>query len=93
MSDLAARLRLVVEANHGSVISDHGNIWRVEVPADVAPGLAGVLAGFRAQFVGQTTRDAPRRVTNWQTGEVIVCHGDNVTTAYLAYEVDLAPLV
>ncbi len=42
-------------------------------------GLAGIwgMGGFSAQFVGQTTRDAPRRVRNSQTEAIIFCEGDS----------------
>ncbi|MGJ4928601.1 hypothetical protein ACQR1I_14250 [Bradyrhizobium sp. HKCCYLS2038] len=93
MSDRLSRARQIAEGNHGRVVAEDGDAVVVEVPADVAPGLAGIWGqgGFSAQFIGQTTRDAPRRVTNWQTGAVIVCEGDLVTTSFYRYRIGLRP--
>jgi hypothetical protein len=95
MTDLAARAECVaqiVSAVHGRVIGRAGKIMTVEIPADMMSSAGTLLgmSGFSATIGRQSTRLAPRRVTN-AAGNVIVCDGDLVTQAYFSYDVHLAP--
>ena len=89
--DRADRVRTVTESNHGRVVSREGDAMMIEVPADIAPAL-GRLWGegrYALQFTGQITRLAPRRVADI-SGQVIVCDGDMVTTAFYRYRAVLS---
>ncbi len=93
MNDLdvrADRVRSIVEGNFGKIIKRVDNIMEIELPADIAIGLAAVwgMAGFIPAYKGQTTESAPRRVTD-MNGDVIVCENDPVRTAYYRYWIDL----
>jgi hypothetical protein len=95
MSDLEARadrVRAVTEANFGKVISRDGDVMTIEVPADIAPGLATIwgMGRFVAIFIGQTTRPAPRRIITMQD-RVVACDDLPVTTAFYRYRIDLEP--
>jgi hypothetical protein len=92
-TDLAARadrVKAIAEWVHGKVIDRAGTIMTVEIPADVAPGLAGIwgTGGFNPIFRSQDTHLAPRRIVNMR-GHTVVCENDMVTTAYYRYEIDL----
>jgi hypothetical protein len=95
MTDLEARadrVRAVVQGHHGKVIRRIGDTIEIEVPADIAIGLSSLWGegGFLAIYQGQSVRLAPRRVTDMQWN-IVVCHGDLVTTPFYRYHIDLVP--
>ena len=92
LKDRADRVKAIVERNFGRILSRDGDVMRIETPADLAPGLAGTfgLGGFVPIFMGQSIRQAPRRVTDMQ-GNTIVCDNDMLTTAFYRYDIDLRP--
>jgi hypothetical protein len=87
----AERLRAVVEGAHGRVVSRKRATVTFELPADVSGGTLGMLtmSGLRPVHIGQTTRFAPRRIISPSGDPMIVCHGDDVTTAFYCYSVNL----
>ena len=86
----AERVRAIVEANAGTVIKRVVDIMEIEVPADIASGLASIWGedGFSIIFVGQRTRLSHCRVID-MNGHTIVRHR-MVTTAFHIYTIDLA---
>ncbi|MGJ4888993.1 hypothetical protein ACQR1Y_12405 [Bradyrhizobium sp. HKCCYLRH3099] len=86
----AEQVRRIAELAHGRVVARNDDVMTIEVPADVSIGLHRLWGqgGFAVQFRGQTTRAAPRRVTN-TNGQTIVCEGDLVTTAFYTLDVQL----
>jgi hypothetical protein len=94
LTDRADRVRAVVEGNHGKVIDCTDDVMTVEIPADIAPGMAAIwgLGGFVPAFTGQTARLAPRRVLDMNSN-TIVCDGDLVTTAFYIFDINLQPRV
>jgi hypothetical protein len=66
LSARAARVRAIVEAVGGKVIKRTHNNMMIEIPADIAVGLAAIWGegGFSAIYSGQTTGLVPRRVVN-----------------------------
>jgi hypothetical protein len=93
MTDLdarAERVRAIAEGNSGTVIKRGGDIMEIEVPADIASGLASILGedGISIIFVGQRKRLSHCRVID-MNGHTIVRH-QMVTTAFYRYEIDLS---
>jgi 1-deoxy-D-xylulose 5-phosphate reductoisomerase len=82
--------RAVLGRNHGRVVTREGDVMTIEVPADVAIGLAAIWgeAGINPVFIGCDTRQAERRVFDAK-GHTIVCGGDMVTTTMNKYRVYL----
>jgi hypothetical protein len=88
----AERVRAVVEGAHGRVTAQRRNHMEFELPADVSGSTLPMLtmSGLRPVHRDQTTRLAPRRVTDLQ-GSIVLCDNDLVTTAFYRYSVDLRP--
>ena len=72
------------------MIKREGNIMEIEVPADIASGLATIWGedGFSSIFVGQRTRLSHCRVID-MNGHTIVRHR-MVTTAFSLYTINHA---
>lgn len=85
----AERIRQIVEGNFGRA-KRVGNVMEIAVPADIMPGLVSLLGRFQPIFRGQSSEQAPARVTNAQ-GVMIELPGNTVTTSYVHYSIDLAP--
>ena len=85
-----ARVVAIVEANHGRLIAREGDTVEIEVPADVAIGLAAIWgrAGINPVFIGCDMRQSERRVLD-HDARTVVCHGDMVTTSFNRYRVYL----
>jgi hypothetical protein len=86
----AERVEAVTRLSGGKVISRDGDEMIIEIRADIAPGLHTLwgMSGFVPIFQGQDTRPAPRMVTDGQ-GKGIFCEGDEVTTAFYRYLINL----
>jgi hypothetical protein len=92
ISARADRVAAIVEGNYGKVLNRAGNIVVVEIPADIAVGMAPVwgMAGFIPIFRSQDTHLAERRVVD-MNGHTTICKGDWITMAYYRFDVDLRP--
>jgi hypothetical protein len=79
LDERAARVKVIAEMLHGSVLSREGDAMTVEVAADCLGGALGLLGqgGFIFNVGRQTTKMAP-------------C-SEEVTTAFMGVNIDLAP--